>query len=300
MEIEIRKGIDTQINSNAGLDLCEMNECINVVYSNLDRLICGIVVIEPSTRTIVYANQVACDMMGRTQLEVKGQRCHKFICPAAEHECPILDIGKTVDNSEKKLVISENEMLPILKSVSKVVVSGKDYLLESFVIIQKQKNLEDELRKLSHIDHLTGLRNRVVLHELVQAEMSHAKRFQTPTSIVVYDLDNFKLINDNQGHLTGDRVLEEMSEFLIKSTREVDVIIRWGGDEFLLLLPDTNEQNAKHIAQKIAENIKNHDFKTTEALTASYGVSQYRLNETWEEWFERADEGLYNAKKKKV
>ena len=110
------------------------------------------------------------------------------------------------------------------------------------------------------------------------------------------DIDNFKLVNDNFGHDVGDYVLKTLAKIITNSIRETDIFARWGREEFVVLLPNTNLNEASKIAQKVRKNIENYKFDKVEKTTISLGVSEYKKNETLENLIKKCDIALYKAK----
>ena len=150
-------------------------------------------------------------------------------------------------------------------------------------------------------DPLTRVFNRRALEEIINTEHSRSLRNLAPLSVIMLDIDYFKRLNDRYGHSTGDRVLVEVADILIKNTRAYDSIARFGGEEFIVLLPDTPLDQAKLIAEKLRMKIASHDYcfkpgKTIE-VTASFGATECNLaNENWLQVLERTDNALYRAK----
>lgn len=153
-----------------------------------------------------------------------------------------------------------------------------------------------ELLRLSNTDYLTGIYNRARFDEEFQKWIEHAKRYRIPLSVVIFDFDNFKVINDTYGHLTGDRVIKETVALVKKSIRETDFFARWGGEEFVLLLPHTALDEATELANRLRWIIAAHPFKDVGRVTCSFGVTQYHPDEDMESILQRVDKNLYRAK----
>lgn len=169
-------------------------------------------------------------------------------------------------------------------------------------VAQRTKELykkNEELFRLSITDKLTGLHNRVKLDEALSAEIAIAKRYGTPFSLVIMDIDHFKKVNDTFGHQVGDEVLVEIAEILRKCTRETDTLGRWGGEEFLVVCPTTDICGAKVLADKINKYIREHKRdKAPERITMSLGVAAYRASLSIDNMLSNADTALYRAKHK--
>jgi diguanylate cyclase (GGDEF)-like protein len=151
------------------------------------------------------------------------------------------------------------------------------------------------------VDGLTGLANRRQCEEALRTEVSRSRRFGGPLSIVVGDLDDFKSVNDEHGHPVGDTVLREFARILERSVRDVDVAGRWGGEEFLLVLPGTDGEGAVRLAQRIRDYLEGRTLSTPEGvpvrITASFGVAEHRQHLEPEELVAAADSALYEAKR---
>ena len=153
------------------------------------------------------------------------------------------------------------------------------------------------LRLLSLTDRLTGLCNRRKLDQTLQAEWRRAQRYGAPYAVLMVDLDHFKRINDTYGHDVGDAVLLCMGEILVALSRDTDIVGRWGGEEFLLVCPETGEAEAMALAEKLRREIEDMDFPTVgRCMTASFGLAAYAGHPDPELLVRHADEALYRAK----
>ena len=169
-------------------------------------------------------------------------------------------------------------------------------------LIESARADNARLEALAHTDPLTQALNRRALTARLAAELDRARRYQSPVTLLLVDLDHFKKINDTYGHLVGDEVLREVAALLLHAVRSVDVVARYGGEEFVVVLPETGAEGAVAFAERIREKIGGEPFGKAEgvslALTASIGVAAYPSPdiETVEELFARADAALYRAK----
>ena len=152
------------------------------------------------------------------------------------------------------------------------------------------------LARASITDTLTGLNNRGKLDEVLAAEMARSARSGTPLSIILADIDLFKSINDTYGHPAGDEVLIRIADILRVTLRSIDIVGRWGGEEFMIICPNTDLNGAETLAEKLRHAIADHDFPTIGQKTASFGVVQYLPGEKPQEIIGRADKALYRAK----
>ncbi|MEJ2468776.1 MAG: GGDEF domain-containing protein, partial [Campylobacterales bacterium] len=161
---------------------------------------------------------------------------------------------------------------------------------------------ETLLKKLEYISHiashdpLTSVYNRYMFEELVQKEISRARRYERPLSFIMTDVDYFKKINDTYGHKTGDAVLAGIAGTLKHSVRDSDYVARWGGEEFVIILPDTTKQQACALAEVLRGSIAQVGFEKEITLTCSFGVTGLREGDTVSSVFNRIDTALYRAK----
>jgi diguanylate cyclase (GGDEF)-like protein len=159
-----------------------------------------------------------------------------------------------------------------------------------------ERNMMNELEALSFIDPLTGLCNRRKLNEWIHEYHKIFERYGEPYSLIMVDIDHFKEVNDTFGHPTGDKVLQTFAHILKDNIRQIDHIARWGGEEFMLVLPKTTACNAAIVAESIRHNIQLHSFETIGKKTASFGIAQIRNSESIETLVDRVDKALYAAK----
>jgi diguanylate cyclase (GGDEF)-like protein len=160
----------------------------------------------------------------------------------------------------------------------------------------KLQELARDLGIQATTDPLTGLHNRLKLGPSLVGEIERVDRYNTPLSLVLFDIDHFKKINDTYGHVVGDQVLVQLSRFVPNLIRSMDLLARWGGEEFLILLPGSDGPMALQVAEKLREAISNLVFDEVGSITCSFGVTQYAATETAAQFIARADGALYRAK----
>jgi len=161
----------------------------------------------------------------------------------------------------------------------------------------KVKNRTKELELLSSTDALTKMYNRMYIDNALDDEIKRCERYKSDFSIIMLDIDYFKNVNDNYGHQIGDTVLIEFSNILNNLTRETDIVGRWGGEEFLILCPQTDKPSVLRLAEKLRENIETYSFSIVNKKTASFGVATYIDKDNSDSIVERADKALYLSKK---
>ncbi|WP_200763826.1 GGDEF domain-containing protein [Nitrosophilus alvini] len=155
---------------------------------------------------------------------------------------------------------------------------------------------KEKFQLLAVTDKLTGVYNRNKFYEVAQREMERSKRYKRPLSLIIMDIDYFKKINDTYGHDTGDYVLKTISKILKQGLRKSDYFFRWGGEEFIVLAPETTLYGAKQLAEKLRTMIENHKFDKIGRVTASFGVASYEMEKDADEIIKKADNALYTAK----
>ena len=162
--------------------------------------------------------------------------------------------------------------------------------------ITKRKEIEQQLSELANKDSLTNIFNRRKIEELCELELLRTKRYKSDLSIIFFDINSFKIINDTLGHLLGDEVLVKISNIIEKSIRNIDAIGRWGGDEFLIILPETNLSQCKNIVSHLEKQLNELEFSKTIKVTCSFGIATYEENDTLDSLLKKADESMYQQK----
>jgi diguanylate cyclase (GGDEF)-like protein len=173
-------------------------------------------------------------------------------------------------------------------------------LAEALFVFRPMVEKIRRLGKQADRDHLTGLLNRRSFELLAEKTFSMAVRNKQVFSLITFDIDRFKIINDTYGHDVGDKAIQHISKLIISGSRDSDIVSRFGGEEFVVMLPTTNRENASVVAEKIRKKIQNSPFTLNELvieMTVSGGVSQYlRTEKGWFASLKRSDKALYQAK----
>ena len=166
--------------------------------------------------------------------------------------------------------------------------------VNSLVEIKEQQ--KNELLVLSQTDALTKVANRLKLDQVLKHEFQRAQRYNTPLTLIFIDIDYFKSVNDNYGHQAGDIVLQEFAQLIENSIRTTDTFGRWGGEEFLLILPETSSNEGITLANQLCQSVAQHQFSYTFSNTASFGVSSIQQGIDLQNLIKLADNALYQAK----
>jgi diguanylate cyclase (GGDEF)-like protein len=250
---------------------------------------------------IIYANNAFFDYFHYRSLD-EFRKNHKCICDlfeTAETETYLQPEMEGLRWTEYILAHKEREHR------AKMTVGGKT---STFIIDVQMMEYEDALRyvvvfnditnlnNLATLDRLTQISNRFEFDKILGHSIEVARRYKRSFSILLLDIDHFKSVNDTYGHLAGDEVLKVFSDLLRKQIRQSDVVARWGGEEFIILLPDTPLPSAIKMAEALRQRIEINPFDTVGNLTCSIGVAEFSGIEEADDLLHRADEKLYRAK----
>ena len=198
---------------------------------------------------------------------------------------------RVITKTQKIKWILDNTV--IVRNADGEIINFVGYLTD----ITEIKAKEFELENLARVDQLTKINNRLYLDEILMAQYYRFNRYSEECSLILVDIDHFKAVNDNYGHIIGDKVLIEFATLLKNSIRKDDIVGRWGGEEFLIILPHTNIEKAVYLAEKLCKIVAQHHFSVVGHKTASFGVSTFVHGLSVEQCVDMADKALYEAKK---
>jgi diguanylate cyclase (GGDEF)-like protein len=179
---------------------------------------------------------------------------------------------------------------------SQEAIEQAESIAESAVPAIENARRYSEARKLAETDALTGLYNQRYFHETLRREVMRAHRYQRNLALIVFDLDDFKTVNDQIGHLAGDRVLAQAADRLREAVRSVDIACRIGGDEFAVILPESSSGDADQLYRRVQNAMRGTALGDQERLRMSAGIAELAHGDTAASLFERADAALYRAK----
>jgi diguanylate cyclase len=225
------------------------------------------------------------------------------ISQAVGEASDISDLKISVQNQLKTIITSMDEFVETETQREQALEQQLQEMHEQLTLAQTEsqsirKKLQNEtLRALT--DTLTGIPNREAFDERFILERERFLRYKHPASLAILDIDHFKLVNDNHGHLVGDRVLQAFAATIKKMIRSTDFLARFGGEEFILIMPETDANAAHVLLEKIREGIAQMPPKnlgTQNSITVSGGLAAFQLGEKAEQLVERADQALYLAK----
>lgn len=185
-------------------------------------------------------------------------------------------------------------ILPLLFAIIIILLVNNKMRKE----ISKRKKAEETLKDYANKDSLTKIFNRAKIDSVLKEEIKKAKLFDETFSVIFFDIDDFKLINDDFGHIKGDNVLIKLASLVSKNIRDSDIIGRWGGEEFIIILPNTTSNKAFILANNLRELVLKNNFEINKQLTISIGITQYTPNDTKKDLIKRADEAMYYVKNK--
>lgn len=182
-------------------------------------------------------------------------------------------------------------------NISRIVHEDEESYLCTMTDITRMNIERLSTEKKAYFDSLTGIFNRHKFNELFEIELNRVRRYGNSTSVAVLDIDHFKHFNDTYGHLVGDKVLQKLAETISSRVRNTDIFARWGGEEFVLLFPETPVEDARNVCEKLREAVAQIECSEAEQITASFGIAQVLPDDTMKSAFKRADDALYEAKK---
>lgn len=218
----------------------------------------------------------------------------------------MLTIKKELSDKISGLQIGADDFLP--KPYNELELNARIYASLRTKSLQdelraKNKQLEELLYKVEYMaitDALTGLYNRRRFHDVLSKEFERSKRYSTPFALTMLDIDHFKKINDSFGHVTGDLVLREVASIIKNSIRDIDTASRFGGEEFMLILPNTDTAASRHVAERIRSGIETHSFDglNKNRITISIGIAGMpdNLLQNEDRLLRCTDLALYRAK----
>ncbi|HHJ16210.1 MAG TPA: GGDEF domain-containing protein [Gammaproteobacteria bacterium] len=289
---------------------CDENyRSIATILDSLDALV---YVSDMQTYELLFTNEYGRSIWG----DIQGKTCWKVLQKNQDGPCSFCTNDRLLDESGMPTGVyvwefqnTVNKHWYQCRDLAIRWTDGRLVRLEIATDITDRKRVEEELRaakqyaeELAQKDELTGLRNRRAFFEQGRYIFEQSKRFAHPVSVIMMDIDHFKLVNDNYGHSAGDRVLQALAEPLQALVREVDVVSRIGGEEFAFALPETGLEDAVNLAERLRAEIENIVVESDGdkiKITASFGVATSSGNdENIDALLIKADDALYVAKKK--
>lgn len=261
-------------------------------------------VLDPEVR-IAAINPKGCELLGLPREAILGADWITHFIPAEVQEDvrsyfhELLRGGMTETDYGENAILTGNGQKPLLAFHNTLLTDSEgniEGILSSGVDITQQRELEEGLRYEAHHDTLTGLYNRRTILETLDREMGRAHRYRGNLALLMFDLDHFKAINDRFGHETGDQVLKEVARQTQEEFRMADLLGRWGGEEFIAILPDTTLDAAEALAERIRQAVTKVALDKVGEVNVSLSVAPLEVGETRKELLRRLDDTLYRAK----
>ena len=261
----------------------------------------GMVLTRIADSTILMANRRAAAMFDVPLHEIQGRGAPQHWVNLAERDRYLEHIMRhgRIDDFEAEMQTTNGRALWASLSGQRLRFAGEDALLAAIVDVTAQRQARQDLVQQAMHDPLTGIFNRRHVEDVLRKEVDRAERHARPLAVAMMDADHFKSINDTYGHQTGDEVLREISERCRKMLRSNDVLGRYGGEEFVIVFPETNIGEAAIVAERLRAAVAENPIQVgdnTLAATVSIGLAAFAPGQDLEKLFERADSALYAAK----
>jgi len=279
------------------------------IYKTIVSKVTDAVVVANFQGDILYWNDSAKSIFGYSQDEVLGKYVHDIL--------PVHDLRERADDSFRKFqqnggqgpligkgihvkgLTKYGEEVHVHFSPNVVKIDGETIVFAFIRDITEFIVLQEKLRLQSVTDELTGIFNRRAFYEISQKAFVHAQRHDEPFSLLLFDIDHFKSVNDTYGHHVGDQVIREFASYINSNTREDDIFGRVGGEEFYLALPKADVNQATVIAEKIRFGIEHLSICADELIlniTSSIGIASITEKDNFDNMQQRSDKALYKAK----
>jgi diguanylate cyclase (GGDEF)-like protein/PAS domain S-box-containing protein len=254
---------------------------------------------------VTYWNEAAERLFGYRRDAALGRSLYALITPASSDAAHRLAFGRFIaagegerhgTTTELSARRSDGSELPIEISLSAVRVGGHWHGIGIMRDISERKRMEALLQAQATTDPLTGIHNRRKLNEMMALEQARCTRYRIPFTLILFDVDHFKRINDTCGHPAGDAVLKALATLVAAHIRPSDLFARWGGEEFAVLAANCSLACARPFAEKLRRVIDSSDFPQVGRVTCSFGLAEFAPGESPEAFLARVDAGLYHAK----
>jgi diguanylate cyclase (GGDEF)-like protein len=198
---------------------------------------------------------------------------------------------KLLDEVDKAVKLYEENSVQNIVFIIQITIFiiGTTIMLITWIMVSKIINK-------SEIDLLTNIYNRKKFTQELEQEINRARRYDNQLGLIMFDIDHFKRVNDKYGHDVGDKVLIEMTDIVGKVTRSIDIFARWGGEEFMIIVHDTELNSTISLAERLRKEIMEYRFNEAGRVTCSFGVIQFQSDDDFNSFVKRVDDALYKAK----
>lgn len=254
----------------------------------------------------IYVNEAAYATRGYTREELIDMRVqeldyHDEKSGDEVYEENIKSAKEQLSRNENAVIevshkTKDGKVIPIEITCRLIQEEDKKYIISIARDISTLKAMNENLRKMATTDNLTGIYNRHKFEEMFEIEIERVLRYETPLSMIMFDIDHFKMVNDTYGHDVGDYVIKNIVDVVKKKIRNIDIFVRWGGEEFIILCPQTDSLSAATLAQKLRGDIEKTTLDKVGNITCSFGVTSYLKKESKNSFIKRLDSALYRAK----
>jgi diguanylate cyclase (GGDEF)-like protein len=302
----------TEAPGAAGAELAASLEPADVIDRTLDAVVAlsgidaGLIAIgEPESGGTTHAAGLSEDEVSRTLLHMPTHPDLRALEVVYRYRLEDVGEGSKLPRSALTVALrAEGETIGSLAAISRSTAGGfPQGAQEELEALSRRAGPAiwnalryTKARELAELDSLTGLHNRRLFYEFLAREIARARRYERFVSVIVFDLDDFKRINDRLGHLGGDAVLMGVADAVRSAVRETDIPCRVGGDEFAVILPESSRDDAELLADRISLAVRGQKIDKVGALKISAGVSELRPDDTAADLFKRADDALLRAK----
>ncbi len=275
-------------------------------FRNIAETTVDAIILANSDEDIIFWNNSAQRIFGYSEEEILGKPLTVLMPDQyrADHLRGVQRVASTGESkyfgriTEMQGLRKDGSVFPIELSVSMWKTDQGMFFSGIIRDISNRKKLESELEIMATTDKLTQAFNRTKFYKVIKNEFERARRYGHPLSMVMFDIDHFKRINDTYGHSVGDYVLQTLTRIVSENLREVDYLIRWGGEEFNIITPDTDIKRAEVLADRIRKAVESYRFDQAGTLTISLGVAQFMADDNEDTFVKRADDAMYVAKNK--
>jgi|GEM_PF-1589801 len=288
---KVNNKLNREINQRIKVEK-QLEEYLHVVDENV------IISTADKNGIITKASDAFCRVSQYSREELIGNN-HALIRHPDMPESLFKDLWEIISNKkiwmgEIKNLSKHGEVFWVYATISPIIDSNQT--LTGYTSIYQDISDKKRVEQLSITDKLTGLFNRFKLDEVLAQEVLRSERYSNKLSLVIIDIDFFKSVNDTYGHQVGDKVLVTFAQLLKKNIRSTDIIGRWGGEEFLVICPQTDNNGVLTLFENIRKKIEDYNFESVGNKTASFGVTSFTSGDTPESLISRADTALYQAK----
>ncbi len=271
-----------------------------ILLDKIVELTKNLLIVLDKDKNIILSNRAFLDFFG---IKSAGEFKRKMGC--IKNIITLQDNTKTFKQSsnwidEIALYSEKNEIFLLKDSYFYIHIHKIEETEDTIFLFNDITEVEKEkinFQNRSFRDELTSIYNRAFFNEEIKKSITRYKRTGLPFSLIMFDIDHFKDVNDNYGHQTGDEVLKNLAKLIKRNIRESDTLARWGGEEFMLILHDTDLQPSKAVAEELRKKIKKEPIVDNLSITCSFGVTTLKKGDTICDITNRVDEALYEAKK---